>query len=130
MTSAFAISLSGLAAASTRLATAGANIANARSTGGAGKGDGEGLYRPLRVEQTSVAGGGTRAVTVEVEPATVPRFAPHHPRAGADGTSAFPNLSLSQQLVELKLAKIAYQANLAALEVGDEMLGELLDATS
>ncbi len=127
MTSSFAISLSGLAAASTRLATAGANIANARS---AGEGDGEGLYRPLRVEQTSAPGGGTRAVTVEVEPATVPRFAPHHPRAGADGTSDFPNLSLSQQLVELKLAKIAYQANLAALEIGVEMLGELFDATS
>ena len=128
MTSSFAISLSGLEAASTRLATAGANIANARST--AGDGDGEGLYRPLRVEQTPVPGGGTRAVTVEAEPATVPRFAPHDPRAGADGTSDIPNLSLSQQLVELKLAKIAYQANRAALEVGDEMLGELLDATS
>ena len=127
MTSSFAISLSGLAAASTRLATAGANIANARS---AGDGDGERLYRPLRVEQTSAPGGGTRAVTVEVEPATVPLIAPHDPRAGEDGTSDFPNLSLGQQLHELKLAKIAYQANLAALEVSDEMLGELFDATS
>ncbi len=128
MTSSFAISLSGLDAASTRLATASTNIANAQSTGGTG--DGEGLYRPLRVEQTSVAGGGTRAVTVEVEPATVPVFAPHDPRAGADGTLDFPNISLSQQFAELKLAKIAYQANLAALEVGDELLGELFDATS
>lgn len=127
MTTSFAISLSGLDAASTRLATASANIANARS---AGDGDGEGLYRPLRVEQTSVAGGGTRAVTVPVEPATVAVFAPHDPLANEDGTSDFPNVSLAEQLVELKLAKIAYEANLAALEVADEMLGELFDATS
>ncbi len=127
MTSSFAISLSGLEAASTRLATASANIANAQS---AGEGDGEGLYRPLRVEQTSAPGGGTSAAVVEVEPATVPVFAPHDPRAGADGTVAFPNISLSQQFAELRLAKIVYQANLAALEVSDEMLGELFDLTS
>ncbi len=127
MTSSFAISLSGLDAASTRLATASANIANVRS---AGDGDGEGLYRPLRVEQTPVPGGGTRAVTVEVEPATVPVFAPDDPLANEDGTLDFPNISLSQQLVEVKLAKITYQANLAALEVSDEMLGELFDLTS
>ena len=127
MTSSFAISLSGLDAASTRLATASANIANVRS---AGDGDGEGLYRPLRVEQTPVPGGGTRAVTVEVEPATVPVFAPDDPLAGEDGSVDFPNISLAEQFAEFRLAKIVYQANLAALEVSDEMLGELFDLTS
>ena len=65
-----------------------------------------------------------------IEPATVPVFAPDDPRAGADGAVDFPNLSLAEPFVELRLAKIAYEANLAALEVGDEMLGELLDTAS
>jgi flagellar basal body rod protein FlgC len=127
MTSSFAISLSGLQAASTRLAVAGSNIANARSAGDA---DGEGLHRPMRVEQSAEPGGGTRATPVPVEPPTMPVLAPDDPRAGEDATVDYPNLSLAEQFVEMKLAKIAYQANLAALEVGDEMLGELLDTAS
>jgi len=107
MTSSIAISLSGLQAASTRLAVAGSNIVNARGAGGADGAEGEGLHRPLRVEQSAAPGGGTRAIPVD-----------------------FPDLSLNDQMVEMKLAKIAYQANLAALEAGDEILGELLDATS
>lgn len=127
MTPSFAISLSGMEAASTRLAVASSNIVNARSAGDAGA---EGLHIPMRVEQSAEPGGGTKATLVAVVPATMPVFAPDDPRADENGAVAYPNVSLAQQFVEMKLAKIAYAANIAALKVSDEMLGELLDIAS
>ncbi len=98
-----------MAAAGVRYGAAAANIANARSAGapsGAG-GEAAGLpraYQPVRVEQTAEPGGGVRAVTLPVEPATVPVFDPDNPLAGEDGSVAYPNVSLAAELVAAKSA--------------------------
>ena len=141
MISSFGISLSGLTAARARFEAAARNIAGARSAGvpagsGTESATRQGAYRPVRVHQTAEPGGGTRAVVVPVEPATVAVFDPHNAGAGEDGTvqnpkvSLDPNVSLASEFVDAKVATLAYKANLATWRTADEMLGELMDSIS
>lgn len=132
-------SISGLTAAVKRASAAASNIANAGSTlsidpvlqiSGAdadGQSDAYSGYRPVRIQQKTVVGGGTEAVARPVEPPFAPVVDPGHPDADADGVVKLPNVSLVEELVELKRAHHAYKANLAVIRTVDDLLGTLVD---
>jgi flagellar basal body rod protein FlgC len=102
--------MAGLRASVARLNVAGANIANARTTGLAGDPDG---YVPKAVVKTTDVAGHPRAVVLPVV---------------APAASAYlPNVSLPEQFVELSIARRSYEANLAVLEITNEMMRFLVD---
>jgi flagellar basal-body rod protein FlgC len=112
--------LSSLLAQARSLAVSAANVANLRSVD----------YQPQRVVQTSGPEGGVRAKTVPLTPPSVQVYDPNNPAADDDGLVSLPNVSLEEEFVVQLQAKLAYKANLAALEAQDEVLGELLDVES
>ena len=112
--------LSSLFAQARSLAVSAANVANLRSVD----------YQPQRVVQTSGPEGGVRAVSVPITPPSVQVYDPNNPAADGDGLVALPNVSLEEEFVVQLQAKLAYKANLAALETQDEVLGDLLDVVS
>jgi flagellar basal-body rod protein FlgC len=87
-------------------------------------------YVPQRVVQYSGAGGEVRSVAVPISPPSILVFDPNNPAADGEGLVAQANVSLEQEFVVQLQAKVAYKANLAALETQDELLGELLDVVS
>ena len=112
--------LSSLFAQARSLAVSAANVANLRSVD----------YQPQRVVQTSGPEGGVRAVSVPITPPSVELYDPNNPAADGDGLVALPNVSLEEEFVVQLQAKIAYKANLGALETQTEVLGDLLDIVS
>jgi len=116
------IALSGLNAARTQVGVAANNIANMRSLGARDASDTQG-YRPRQVALTS----DVRTSVRSVEPASVPSFEPGNPAADPGGIVPRPNISLSNELVNLKFAEHAFNSNLRVLEVEDAMMGALLD---
>ena len=76
-----------MAAASQRLQISAENIANAESdgplpsAGAAVQAQYPGAYVPQQVDQVATPGGGTSAVVVDVQPATVAAYAPTAPYA-------------------------------------------------
>lgn len=123
----FGVSLSGLNFQADRLAASASNVANARST--PTQGDKEGFV-PTRVVGISASDGGVRSERRPITPATVPAFDPSAPDADENGVVARPNVSLAEEAVVQIEARIAFEANLKALEAQDEQLGGLLDLTS
>ena len=85
-------------------------------------------YRPLRVVQESLAGGGVSARYGAISPAYVVAFNPLDLRANADGLLAIPNVDVAGELINLGVARRAYEASLKVVEVEEEMSGSLLDA--
>ena len=142
MTPIFKIPISGMTAAVRRTEAAASNIANAGSTTSLDavaevapsnpvRSDLDDMYagyRPVRIQQTSAAGGGTEAVAKPVDPAFVRDYEPDHPDADEDGIVKRPNVSLEGEFVELKRAQHAYEANLRVVKVLDGMLGTLFDS--
>jgi flagellar basal-body rod protein FlgC len=124
--------LSSLTAQSHTLAVSANNLANARSLGVRPDGSSSGYpeYVPQRVVQYSGAGGEVRSVAVPISPPSILVFDPNNPAADGEGLVAQANVSLEQEFVVQLQAKVAYKANLAALETQDELLGELLDVVS
>lgn len=124
--------LSSLAAQSHSLAVSASNIANVRSLGlpldGSPPSGGE--FVPQRVVQSSGPDGIVRSRAVPIDPPSVPAFDPNNPQADANGLVPIANVSLEQEFVVQIQAKLAYKANLAALETQNEVLGELLDVVS
>lgn len=116
------IALSGARAAMRRLEVSAANVANVRS-GAPASPDGEpqpGLYRPQRAVETSLAQGGVATAVEPVEPSFT--LLPD----GDSGLQALPNVNLTHEAIEQRLALRAYQANLAVVETADEMQKTLL----
>ncbi len=135
MSNIIGIALSGLNAATTRVAVASNNIVNARSLGATDKpGDTvaakSGGFRPQRVDQVSNGQGGALALTRGIDPASFQSFEPGSPEADANGVVPRPNVSLENQFMEITLAKRAYQASIRVIEVADAMLSELIDRRS
>jgi flagellar basal-body rod protein FlgC len=126
MIDSFGISLSGLNAASTRVAAAASNIANIRSVAARDSSDTTG-FKPVQVSQVSNVAGGTQTVISEVDPPSVPSFEPGNPSADANGIVPRPNVNLPGQMVELMTAEHNFKANLRAMSVADSMLGSLFD---
>ena len=85
---------------------------------------------PVAVDPVSAAGGGVRGQTRFLTPAYVPAYDPDHPQADSGGTVGRSNVSLEEEAVRQIEAQRAYEANVKVLQVGDAMLGALLDHTS
>ena len=94
---ALGIGLSGMQAAQVRLAASAHNVANFTTDG----------VRPLRVVQSTLAGGGATARAVQT-PAPEP-------------------VDLAHELVEQMLAKHQFGASLRAVAASSDMLGSVLD---
>ena len=128
------IAVSGLDAASLRLQVAASNIANSLSDGPLPDvPDPENFpaaYSPLRVNQTDVAGGGTRATVSTVSPATLSVFDPTAPFADGDGFVARPNVDLAGQMIQLLIARYSYAANAQVMRADAQMSAALLNITA
>lgn len=121
---------SGLAAERLRVDLASANIANANSTrtpegGPYRRIDPVLRARPLETPFASRLDGALRRVEVRglrADPRPAREvFQPGHPDADENGIVRMPNVSVVEELVNLQSARRAYEANLAALQMGRQM---------
>ncbi len=132
----FNVALSGLRAADIRLSIAANNIVNISSAGHTDKGAQEAgeaavtAFQPATATASSTAGGGVVVTATPVNPGTVPIFNPGNPLADSNGFVAYPNVSLAEQMIELKLASLSYEANAKVIETESELLRTLLDSFS
>jgi len=128
------IAVSGLSAATLRLDVAASNIANSLSDGPLpGTPNPENFpaaYTPLRVNQSSVVGGGTRATVTTVSPATMSTFDPTAPFANGDGMVASPNVDVASEMVQLLIARYSFAANAAVIHTDAQMSAALLNITA
>ncbi len=126
------IGLTGLHAASTRMANSANNVANVQSTSKTVNGEKiNEPYTPRDVHQSALEPtGGVRTELVDRDPATVKVYQPGSSAADADGVVEYPNVSLDEEVVQQKVASYDYKANLKTIETADEMLQNLLDITS
>lgn len=130
MISSFPIAINGLRAASVRAAVASENIANLQSTGRIDQAtQAYSGYKPKQVQQTSGLGGPQTSVTTK-SPGFVPFFDPGHPDANADGLVGRSDIDLAQNIVDLKIAQTAYEANARVLRTASEMSGALIKILS
>lgn len=131
MVSAISASLSGLYAASKKLEVASSNIANQFSTNSLENGQKTGrAYQPQDVVSISQEAGGVIAQVRTVSQPTVKQYAPDSAEADASGMIDTPNVNLEKELTNALTAKYEYKANLKALQVADEILGDTLDIIS
>ena len=112
--------LSGLSAASRRIAVSADNIANQFSKN----------YTPKQVDQVSLSGGAVQAIVKDVNPATIPVFNPLDPDADANGTVQLPNVDLANELVNQTIASYDFKANLQSIKAADNLQKSLLDILS
>lgn len=125
MISSIGISVSGLQAASTRMAASADNVANIHTKQRKENGQVvQEAYTPHDVQQSSVEPqGGVQATVHDRDPATVTL-----PDNGEP--TEYPNVSLEEEIVGQDIASYDYKANLKAIKTQDEMLQSLLDITS
>jgi flagellar hook protein FlgE len=99
------IAISGMAAASTRLAASAHNVANATTPG----------FAPARADQVEISGGGTAA-----------RVSYGAPPSDANAETA-SGVDLAEEAVNQLAAGIAFAANAAVLRASRSMSKSLLD---
>ena len=109
MDNAMSIALSGMQAASTRLASAASNIVNS---------------------QSSMQAGRAAASSQPVTPTFPLAYNPAAPYANMQGMIAQPNEDLPTELVNLKEAESSFRASLLAYKASSQMFKTLLDATA
>ena len=127
--SSISTALTGLTSATERVGIAARNIVNtntASTPAPSGQVAGD-AFQPARAVQTPLPSGGVKTTAEPVRPSHTRQYVPSSPLADADGFVDFPNISLVDQIVELKQASIAYEANARVVEEEDERLGTLLD---
>jgi flagellar basal-body rod protein FlgC len=131
MTSVFSIAVSGLNAASQRLAVSAQNIVNKDSTKTLK--DGQVIDEPYHAQQAqsiSNALGGVSVVVKDANPPTTVTFNPDDPSADANGAVRVPNVDLETELVNQSIAAYDFKANLKSIKTQDDMLSSLLDIKS
>jgi len=140
MIPAAAAAVSGLAASTAELVASASNVANAQTVGPlAGPGWGPAAivgaavtgpaaqaYQPLTAVQSTTPGGGVAARFAPVSPGTQPAYDPQSPYADAQGLVAQPGVDPNQEAVNQIGALSAFRANLAVLQVSDDMQKSLL----
>jgi flagellar basal-body rod protein FlgC len=126
---AMAAAASGLRAQTTRMRVAAENIANANSTG-AGPGDEPFRRRIPLLESTTLANGAT-GVRVKGAADDMSNFGqqynPTHPAANADGYVLTPNVDTLVEMMDIREASRAYEANLNMIEAAKSMTTRALD---
>lgn len=123
MIAAMQTALAGLQAAEQHLNVAALNIANMQSTGGP---DGE-PYHALEAVQYSTGFGAPVVIVREKPEPTLSIYGPTLSGADADGFVEVPNINLVEEIVDLRMAQIAYLASLAVFKTAVEMNDELLE---
>jgi flagellar basal-body rod protein FlgC len=134
---AIAISTTALDVEWQRMEVSARNLANMNSTRDA-NGD---VYRPLRLVSgpeipfsamlsagTSIGPSGVRVIGVEAMSDGFRRvLEPGHPHADAEGFVTYPNVDHAAEMTLMIRASRAYEANLAALSIAQDMYGRALD---
>lgn len=120
--------VSGLTAASRKLAVATENIVNASSVGSLDPNSPNQAYAAQTTLAKSVGGGGVQTVTLTREPPFVPNFQPDSPFANEDGLVNAPNVNLDEELVNTKLAEQAYKASAQVIRTTSDMQDVLVRA--
>lgn len=121
MLNAIGIALSGLQAASRKVAASASNIANMQTAN----------YEPLTTAQTAHSdqkgnGMGVLSQNIPKTQAFIPSYAPDSPFANTQGYVNAPNVDLAEEAVNMTLAKTTYKANAAVIKTVNDMTDELL----
>lgn len=126
------IPISGLQAASNRLANSANNTANQHSTSSLIGGKRVATpYVPTDVTQSSIAPqSGVTSGLRDRTPAETPIYDPTNVNADANGIVNFPNVEPANETVERVLAKNAFMSNLSSLRAELETTDSLLDIAS
>lgn len=127
MIGAISTALTGLFASSKRVEASASNIANMSSVGSLDPSSPNQPYEALTTIQTANETGGVTATNIPKQPGFVTAFAPDSPFANAEGMVGVPNSDLTEDVMNLKLAEIAYKASLATIKTASEMSDELLN---
>jgi flagellar basal-body rod protein FlgC len=121
-------SVSGLVAASKKIADVASNVANAGTEGSLDKSSPNQPYTAVSNVTESVPGGGVVATSVPRNPAYVPSYSPDSPFANEQGMVGVPNVNLDEELITMKIAEQAYKANAQVIRTASEMQDELIRA--
>ncbi len=133
MSSILSIAVSGITAASERLQDSASNVANAESDGptpsasAAAQAQYPPAYTPKELHQVATAGGGTKAVTTNMQPATVLAYDPTAPYADQNGDVAQPNVSLTGEAYQQLTARYDFVMNAYVMRIYSRMMKSLLD---
>jgi flagellar basal-body rod protein FlgC len=133
MSSILTIAVSGITAASERLQDSASNVANAESDGPTSQASPQvqanfpPAYTPKEMHQVPLAGGGTQAVTTNVQPSTVLAYDPTAPDADANGEVAKPNVDLANEAYQQLTARYDFVMNAYVMRIYSRMQKALLD---
>lgn len=120
---------SGMRAQTVRMRIASENVANANSTGATPNEEPFRRRIPL-LESTTLSSGaeGVRVVGAANDMSQFRReFNPSHPAADADGYVRLPNVDTLVEMMDLRDATRAYEANLNMIEAARSMTNRTLD---
>ncbi len=126
---ALAAAASGMRAQTVRMRIAAENVANANSVGDSPEAEPFRRRIPL-LETTTLSGGvqGVRVVGAVADQSEFRReFNPTHPAADADGYVRLPNVETLVEMMDLRDATRAYEANLNMVEAARAMTSRTLD---
>ena len=120
---------SGMRAQTTRMRVAAENVANANSTGT--NPDEEPFRRRIPLMETTVLATGAQGVRVRGASLDMTEFRqeynPSHPAADPDGYVRLPNVDTLVEMMDLRDATRAYEANLNMIEAARSMTNRALD---
>lgn len=128
--SALAIAASGLRAQSSRMRIIAENVANADSTATTPGGDPYRRQIPVFQQELDRATGLPRVEMSRTEPDTGDfeiRYEPGHPAADDQGYVKYSNVNSLVELMDLRSAQRAYEANLNVVENSRAMMTRTLD---
>lgn len=124
------IAVSGMKAQSERLRIISENMANAESVGIR---PGEDPYRRQVVTFKNYVDKQTGAEMVKVDKVIkdqspfVKKYAPNHPAADEQGYVSMPNVNTLVEMMDMKEAQRAYEANLTMVQTARDMNSKVLD---
>jgi flagellar basal-body rod protein FlgC len=127
---AMAAAASGLKAQTLRMRIAAENVANANSTAQTPGGDPYRRRMPLFEETMLKSAGamGVKIVGAKDDPSDFRlQFNPAHPAANPDGFVKLPNVDTLVEMMDLREASRAYEANLNMIEAARSMTTRALD---
>lgn len=120
---------SGMRAQTTRMRVAAENVANANSTGA--NPNEEPFRRRIPLMETTTLATGAQGVRVRGASLDMTAFRqefnPSHPAADADGYVRLPNVDTLVEMMDLRDATRAYEANLNMIEAARSMTNRALD---
>lgn len=126
---ALAAAASGMRAQTLRMRIAAENVANANSTGDTP--DQEPFRRRIPLLETTTLADGVQGVRVlgaaSDQSAFRREYNPSHPAADADGYVRLPNVDTLVEMMDLREATRAYEANLNMIEAARAMTTRTLD---